>query len=293
MRIYFNTTATPKKAVKRVYDLLGTDYPEAPFKHSDCLELTAKMLGYESWHQLDSVTKEARHSRSPLDEDCTPEEQLARLKFQAEQLREHAISDSHSIELAAIARVSAGDPKSNRLNNNGQKSNSFEHFPGNDLIGPHWTFKPSLRSITTFSFIADHQLDSPGILEALEFMKYLEAQLKMRPEDIYLIEEYLRLSLNAGYLERVIHHLDKFSKELKAAMPDDFLGAPVEYSTRRNRPFLRASFWLGVCFYHDGRYRQAKHWLSLIKSISDEFSSDCDIFLADINSGNPTGSVTL
>jgi hypothetical protein len=299
MRIYFSSTNLPKKAAKRIYARFGEPDKSSPtpFSLSAAKEIAACLLGYESWHSLHTITKSQQHTPSKFDEDCSENEQLLRLEYQCDRLdRFSPLIKSERKLLALEFRVSAKNPRSKSL----LQQLHFRNTIINDdaLHGAQgWRYQPSIESQLNKSLT--HDLCEAWEFKNISFAKHvqaLDAALTDRPEDTYVIEEFLRLSLETGRIEPVRHRLNGFERVLLDALPDDFPTTgkvQFEWGARVNRVWIRCCYWLAASFYEDGDYRKARKWFNFVIRISDRFEQPCRTYLKDLELAQPTGAVSV
>lgn len=290
MRIYFESLTLPKKAAKRIQAHFTPKYDDMPFKKmalSRAQQITAWMLGYESWHELEQVTKAKKHPPSPMDEDCAPEEQIKRLDYQTAVFGQ--ISPLIGIvcrEIVIKLRVSAKNPLSENLAEQNFNKNRIRHWVDPFSGRGEWRFLPSRRSIENGDDL--YELSELWACENLDFDEYsacLVAMLEARPEDMNVIAEILRLMVNDDEYVFPLSKLDEFESAIRAVIPADFPETGqvfFNWLTMENRTFHRATLWLAGSYDLAKEYDKARYWFEFTSRSCKTMRAECISILREL-----------
>lgn len=299
MRIYFKSLKLPKKAAKRIQAHF-TPSPrlgEKP-KLSDAQELTACMLGYSNWHELEQVTKSAKHPPSPVDEEASPEEQARRIDYQANILSYVSpVTEPILREIAFKVRVSAGNPLSTKFSDDAYRVNAVFYWEpyGED---PEWRFRPSIRSANeSDDMYALIDRWSRGQINFGEYKDQLDETIERLPEFLtpylYLLEACSEIKV----LEIITDYLPRLEKIILTSLPSNY---PMKrkvpafnWGTIDNRDYLRSIYYLAQGYYAEGDYKKAKQWFLFLQRCSSRTLGHEKYFLKDIRSSNPDGDLHL
>ena len=299
MRIYFSSMTLPKKAAKRIQKYYTPDKGYGlPMELHQAQSMTAEMLGYASWHELEEVTKSGAHNPSPLDEDSTEEDQAARLQFQADVLSGWApVTEPIVKELVLKFRVSAKSPRSAELAEDGYRSNAVFYWePYGEA--PEWRFRPSARSRDTKDdlFYLGNEWER-GKLNLGDYREKLDSIIAQQPENI---TAYLHLITAAGEIDAwdyIELYLPKLEIEILKSLPKDYplkkKVPPLIWGTIDNRDYLRCLYFLGEANYANGNYKKAKQWFLFLRRCSERNIGHEKFFLHDLRQKEPEGDLHL
>ncbi len=298
MRIFFDSMTLPKKAAKRIQRHFTPTKPglgEPPPLHR-AQEITAVMLGYENWHDLEKNTKSPTHPASPLDEQADSETQQRRIVFQARQLgRFMPVTEPILMELALKFRVSARSPLSESLANDSYRTNSLLFWEpyGEE---PEWRFMPSGRSRESGDDLYDLLDDwTDGKINLGRYKEILDATIQEQPENLAPYVYILEAIQNVDAWELTPQYLAPLEAAIENSLPQDYPRnrkvPPLNWGTIENRTYLRSLYYLAQGFYAVGNYKKAKQWfLFLTRCSSVNMGSERD-FLADMKASNPMGNI--
>ncbi len=299
MRIYFKSMNLPKKASKRVQSHFTSDFmPERNMKLSEAQQLTAAMLGYSDWHDLEQITKLAQHPPSPVDEDASPEEQTKRLDYQADILSQISpVTEPILRQMALEFRVSAGNPLSPKFSDDGYRQNSVFYWEpyGED---PEWRYRPSTRSTQKREELYD-LIDQwgRGQMNFGDYKNQLDNTIKEQPENLtpylYILEAYGEI--NAW--EMISDYLPELENAILKSLPLDY---PMKkkipsliWGTMENRDYLRSLYHLARGYYALENYKKAKQWFLFLTRCSSIEMGHEKYYLKDIRSTKPDGDIHL
>lgn len=299
MRIYFNSLVLPKKAAKRIKKHFT---PQANFGNpmplNEAHKITAWMLGYDTWHELEQITKSANQSPSSLDEQATPEEQKRRISFQADVLGQVCpVTKPILRQFALQLRVSAGSPYSTEFSEDAFRSNAaFYWEPYGEE--PEWRFRPSLRSKEAREFLYE-LIESwgRGQISMGGYLKQLEPIIERQPENIV---PYLYLISACGEIGQWAYtedYLPRLEAAIENALPEDYPRKKKVpsfiWGTMDNRDFLRSLYYLGVGYYAAKNFKKAKQWFLFLTRCSSITMGHEKYFLKDLRLPVPKGDLHL
>lgn len=298
MRIYFRTTTLPKKAAKRVKEHFSLDFmPDRSMKLSEAQNLTARMLGYAHWHELEQITIKGSNEPSPLDEECKYSEQSARIDYQSEKLSfVSPLIEPVLRQIALKLRVSAGMKSSDNLIENAYKTNLIRPWYAFDTEQYEWRFFPSTRSEGLFEELYESEaLWKSGELSFGKYIEELEEILQRQPENITAICCTMRAALEVeNGVEYIQSKLATFEKEVDIAIPLDFPRRKMNimpWGNEENRDFHRAVGMLAECYYRLGKYKKSKSWFNFSCKTCAEFKAYNTPYLNDLRSKVSKGNV--
>lgn len=299
MRIHFNSLVIPKKAAKRIKKHFSPlSRPDDPLALNEAQKITAWMLGYDTWHELEQVTKSARNPSSLLDEYATKVEQGRRIDFQSDVLnRILPLSEPLIRELALQFRVSSSNPLSIEFSDDYYRRNVI--FYWEPLAGEaEWRFRPSLRSKAESDYLYDLMESwNCGRIKIGEYLEQLQAIMDKQPENllpyIYAIDA-LREIGEWSYTE---NYLPLLESAIEGAIPDSY---PREkkvpafnWGTMENRDFLRGIYHLALGFYAVGNFGKSKLWFLFLTRCSPFQIGAEKYFLEDLRRVDPDGNFHL
>lgn len=299
MRIFFNSMTLPKKAARRVqsYFTPPPGLGEKP-KLSDAQNLTAWMLGYDTWHELEQVTKSGSHPPSPVDEESDPIEQKKRIDYQSETLRYVSpMVDPVLRQIALEIRVSAANPKSSKFSEDAYHQNAVFYWEpyGEE---PEWRFRPSLRYSKTKEelFNLSDKWERGQILLGA-YLDKLNAIIAQQPENISAYLDALCACEAVGAWTLGENYLEDLQAAITGSLPPEYpmkkKVAPFIWGTVDNRDFLRALYHLAQGFYAMGDYKIAKQWFLFLRRCSPMEMGAEKYFLKDIRRPEPYGDLHL
>lgn len=297
MRIYFTSMDLPKKAAKRIQrHFTPTRYLIEPMKLSQAQAITAFLLGYDDWHELDKSTKSGMHDPSELDENASAEEQRKRIDFQVQRLSMLQPQTEPLIrDMVLRFRVSAGNPLSTNFDEDAYRENSLLYW---EPYGepPEWRFRPSHRSeeVRDELYCLLNTWTSSAISTS-DYIEQLKSFYEKHPENItpylYTIEAFELKGHWTDALDCIEKLEQAIMKSIPASYPIKRKVAHVNWWTVENRDYLRALYWLGVGFYANKKYKKAKQWFLFLKRCSSRNIGDEVEFLRDLRLPNRKGNV--
>lgn len=317
MRIYFNNINHPKKAAKRIqkafqfiYDAESYDGKSSsftafgtkeitPIKLAEAQYLTAYMLGYDDWHELEVTTAGAKQAASPFDEEVSPEVQEERLRYQWSRLNEYYPNGLVNY-INHAGRVSAKSPTSKKLYNRMGLENTMFF---NKKYGV-WEFEESMRS-SRYSTVANDIQDGFGFGQCSlgEAMDKLDDILRIVPESITAIWASLSILMQAGDDENDLNNIAiHFSEEIGeleqrfvSAIPDEYwvegVDRSLDFSDMDSRDPVRITSMLGHLYYSQKDYKKARKWFSIMQEMSDYFDEPYAPIITDLEKSKPNGNV--
>jgi hypothetical protein len=307
MKIKFNTTTLAKKAAKRLktaFDLVeANNDPQMNSYHEskgiDTIEkttlskaqlLTANMLGYRDWHELEQTTKSSSVNLSLPDEDIDEAQESERIEYQFNQLKKHY--NSHLCQdIAYIARVSAKSPNSPKLNNGIGTQNEIVF----DKEEKKWRFYRSIRS-DLFSINIDdiHDGWSSGYKTDDELLSYAEEVLTHSPESHNAIWIYLcAITKNERLRGDNSVRTSELEKTYLSWLPEEFLKAKnksFEWHCMEDRDFLRVSAMFAHTFYLQREFKKSHEWFARLSEMTDVFDEGYKDIIKDNSSASPKGT---
>lgn len=300
MRIYFRHMALPKKAAKRVQTQFTP--PEGlgeGIKLSLAQEITARMLGYADWHELQQVTAKGGHPPSPLDEDANPMEQQARIDYQAEVLGQFSpVIGPRLRQIALTLRVSSGMRSSDNFIEDAYRTSTLTHWLDPDADTDEWRYVPAIRA----EEVSDDLWELRGIWETGhltlgDYLAELEEIYQRQPENMSVITGMLTAVTHMGAMELLPEgRLEDIERQIGVAIPISFPAKKttiIPWHSIGNRDFHRAVALLAESFYRVGDYKRAKHWFNFSKRTCDELRWYNAAFLMDVRQKKPLGNVHL
>lgn len=299
MRIIFRTLTVPKKAAKRVQKYFSPEpTPSSGMKLSEAQEVTAVMLGYESWHELSQVTKAGTLRPSALDEECSAEEQERRLDFQTEALgRFSPLIDLVRRRVAQQLRVSAANPNSSVLIEQSYSRNSLVFWTDPFSGESEWRFFPSERSEEMQeSFAIEFESWMGGSFDGTDLYLRLCGCFETQPENLIAAELLFALAEESGQPSMVDDLLDKFEAAVMQTIPEHFpASGPVkfEWYTHTNRILHKVTYSLAEGYYRTGNFPKAKRWFEFTSRTSKRMRPHCLDFLKGLKRPVPGGRVHL
>ena len=302
MRIYFRTLTLPKKAAKRVQnhfsDPLSDAIPHLSMKLAQAQELTARMLGYDSWHELLQVTKKGIHTPSLLDEYSDSKEQALRIDYQTEVLGTISpLIEPVRRQLALQLRVSSGMPTSDELSENIYQYNHIKYWVDPISNKGEWRFLPSLRTTQIQEDIFELQETlEEGLIESERYVEILKDYLQLQPENIDVITALLGVAVEFNNPHVIESDLLVFESTIDLCIPIDFSRRKKNiliWWEIDNRNFHRAVCMLAECFYRVGKFEKAKKWFNFSKKTCDHFTNYIEPYLKDLRLDRPIGKVHI
>ncbi len=297
MRMFFESMTLPKKAAKRVQSYFSADvYGKA--KLSECQEITARLLGYSDWHELNQVTKSGKQQPSLIDEEVSAEEQKQRIDYQAETLGYFSPSTEPVLRKIALElRVSAGNPLSTKFDEDGYRQNTvFFWQPYGEE--PEWRFRPSIRAdeIRQELYGLIEQW-SRGQLNFGDYQVKLEHIIDNQPENLVPYLYILEASSDINAWDIINDYLGKLESAILGSLPSNYpmkkRVPPFNWGTIENRDFLRSIYFLAQGFYSQENYKKAKQWFLFLRRCTSRELGYEVYFLKDIRSEDPWGDVHL
>lgn len=302
MRIYFESLTLPKKAAKRVKEQFTSDfirelYPEKAMKLSDAQEITARMLGYDSWHEMCQVTKKG-HPPSLLDEDVSPIDQIARIDFQTSVLQGISPLIEPAVrEIALKLRVSARSNYSDSFIEDAYRRNRITKWKDPFSGKYEWRFCPSIRTVEMSETVYDIQekWDS-GRINLFQLYQELSDILSEQPENLPAMFTMIRAFVDVGEIEQ-LSELAFYEKNIRESLPKEYIrhNNPVlRWGEIDNRYFLRILYVFGEANYILGNYQISRSWFELVAKTNEDKSMDfSSVYLADLTSDEPSGLVHM
>lgn len=298
MRIYYDSMTLPKKAARRIQKFYSKPSPLSdPMPLYEAQARVALLLGYDSWHELEQVTKSQSNPPSLLDEDAGKETQEARIQFQSSVWRTIVpFTMPVCREMAFRFRVSAKNPKSEGFLVDLYRTHNMFY----DEEFEEWRFIASLRSQETRNLLYDADEMPCGTF--IEQARYIDRLLQLC-EDAHSEQFAQYTSLfwalfRAGTPESFLSNLPEFDKRVSAVFPDDFPTSqktlkPLEWYQIEHRDFLRSLYALGAAYYVAGDYKTSRKWLLTCKRCCSITLGSEDEYLEAIRSGNPDPKLHL
>lgn len=297
MRIIFRSLTLPKKAAKRVQKHFSpTPSPFPPAKLSFAQDVTAIMLGYDSWHELEQVIKAGNYPPSPLDEECSAEEQSRRIDYQTEVLQHFTPLIGLVLRQVAIKlRVSAANPQSPALEEQSFDRNRIVFWTDPYNGRSEWRWFPSDRSEASENAITDkYQRWERGLIEGGPFFDELVDRLAVEPENLFAVEHLFYLARNSGQLSLVEDLLDQFEAAVIKTIPAHFpQRGPVyfEWGTPANRILHIVTYELAEGYYRIRNFPKAQRWFEFTARTSKRTRPYCLDYLKDLKRPAPSGRV--
>ncbi|WP_166256215.1 hypothetical protein [Marinobacter salicampi] len=297
MRIFFSSLTLPKKAAKRVQKYFSPEVSHFPAaKLSDAQNVTAVMLGYDSWHELSRVTKKGSQSPSPLDEACSAEEQRQRIDYQTAALNQFTPLIDLVLRQAVVKlRVSAANPLSPLLEEQSFDRNRIVFWTDPFNGRSEWRWFPSDRSDSAWDDISEkYKCWERGLLEGGPFVEELIKRLDAEPENLFVIEHLFYLARNSGQFGIVEDLLDQFEAAVIQTIPSDFPkhgSVYFEWGTHTNRVLHRVTYELAEGYYRIGNFPKAKRWFEFTARTSKHTRIYCLDYLKDLKRAIPCGRV--
>lgn len=297
MRIIFRSLTLPKKAAKRVQKHFSPDLsPFPPTKLAWAQDVTAIMLGYDSWHELAKVTRNGSKPTSPLDEQCSAEEQRRRIDFQTEALNQFTpLIDLVLRQVVVQLRVSAANPLSPVLEEQSFDRNRIIYWTDPFCGRSEWRFFPSDRSDASWDGISEkYQCWERGLAEGGPFFDELVDRLAAEPENLFAVEHLFYLARNSGQLWLVQDLLDQFEAAVIQTIPANFPQhgpAYFEWGTHSNRVLHSVTYELAEGYYRIGNFPKAKRWFVFTARTSKHTRPYCLDYLKDLKRSVPCGRV--
>lgn len=263
MRILFNSMTLPKKAAKRLQNKFDSIWDNK--KLSECQALTARMLGYASWHELHKCTQPS-NTPSPPDEAVSVEEQKDRLQYQSEVLLEHCAvaRPDESYHWAEVVRVSSCDPESDRIENNLNISSRVVYHQESENKALTASYVASNRSEYCLEFSRTLDAWREGRIDFGEFHITLNEVLARQPENLGAIAVLLHAAVDADSVNLIKHRLLEFDRRIGAMLPADFLSnneVLITWEYGDNHSLVRALLGLVRCYQ---QFPAATRWLKLL-----------------------------
>jgi hypothetical protein len=301
MRIYFDSTALPKKAAKRIQKHFSPadSLFRPPMPLSQAQQITALLLGYQGWHELNEVTKSGGDSPSALDEHIDASEQELRISYQMGQLEKILPFTEPVIrKLVLKFRVSAGNPKSLKLKEDGYRQGKLYHWKPFDSSTPEWRFISSERSDMVREDLYDllGRWES-GSINLGEYKNSIDTLLKSQPENLAAYLYIIGACHDLGLWEIGASYLSGLESAILAVIPSNYpmnkKVDKVQWGDMDNRDYLRSVYILALGYYASGQYQKAKKWfLFLVRCSSIEMDKE-KLYLADLRRSEPDGMLHL
>lgn len=300
MRIYFSTISLPKKAAKRIQKHFTPEIPGLcqPMPLHEAQHLAAVMLGYQDWHDLEQETKSARHSPSLVDEKASPEEQAARIAFQADVLGQILpFTEPLLHEVALKLRVSAGAPFSTEFEVDAYRQNALFYWEpyGED---PEWRFRPSARSNEKRDelYYLLEQWGS-GQITLGDLKEAVDRIIEEQPENIVPYLYIISAAGEVNYWEVAEPYLPKLESVIENSIPSDYpmkrKVPPLIWGTIDNRDYLRSLYFLAEGYYAAGNFKKAKQWFLFLTRCSEREIGNEKFYLHDLRQPKPKGDLHL
>lgn len=301
MRIYFDSIDHPKKAAKRLkkcFETVSETFGSSsffgsaiikPIKLSEAQSLTANMLGYEDWHELEETIKSKQHPSSKFDEEISEEEEEKRNYYQWERLNEKYPTGFVN-QINNLSRVSAKTPTSNKLDIKIGFENSIYYIKDEKT----WKFSGSMRSDMISTKINDMQESfTTGNINLGNALDYCEGILKEAPENCTAMWFYLgSISNYEDVIDDKISIVIEMEKEYLSWFPEGFFENENIYFTWNdmdNRDLIRIAILFSQIFYTRKDFKKAKEWFSITSRMNDYFNYGYRYMIKDVNSDNPRG----
>lgn len=300
MRIYFDSMTLPKKAAKRVKKYFSPEEPHLsePMKLSQAQALTARMLGYRNWYELDKMTASQTHPPSLVDEKAPEDVVKRRITYQAQILATVSpLTMNLQIQTALILRVSAKNPTSPHLPNDPYRNNTLA-IPDPHGDDAEWRFWPSLRS-HEISLSLYSLLDAFWTYQTISFGEYkgrLDVIINEQPENIVPYQYILEVMEESKDWDLAAPYVAGLADAMERTVPQDYMRSKspkLNWYVTGNRCFIRAVYYLAVGLYATGEHLKAKHWFLVLKHCSDMEMGNEMYYLLDLERKTPMGDVHL
>jgi hypothetical protein len=297
MRIIFRSLTLPKKAARRLQKHYSPDLsPFPPVKLAWAQDVTAIMLGYDSWHELAQVTKNVSQTPSPLDEQCSAVEQRRRIDFQTKALNQFTpLIDLVVRQVVTKLRVSAASPLSPLLEVQSFNRNRIVFWIDPFNGRSEWRFFPSDRSNDSWDAISGkYQCWERDLADGGALFDELVDRLGAEPENLFAVEHLFYLARNSGEIWLIEDLLDQFEAAVIQTIPANFpLHGPVyfEWGTNTNRVLHMVTYELAEGYYRIGNYPKAKRWFEFTARTSKVIRPYCLDYLKDLKRPVPCGRV--
>lgn len=289
----------PKKAAKRIKKHFSPlSRPDDPMPLNEAQEITAWMLGYDTWHELEQVTKSAKKPASLLDEYTTKEEQQRRIDYQSDVLnRILPLTEPLIRELALTFRVSSSNPLSMKFSDDYYRRNAI--FYWESLRGkPEWVFRPSLRSNEQSDHLYD-LMDSwgQGRIAIGEYLEQLKFIMDEQPENLIPYIYAIDALGEVGEWPHTENYLPLLESAIEDSIPENYPRKKKVpsfiWGTMENRDFLRGIYHLALGYYAVGNFEKSKLWFLFLTRCSPHQIGAERYFLKDLRRSDPNGDFHL
>lgn len=297
MRIFFRSLTLPKKAARRVQNLFGPDFDMGRgMTLSTAQRVTAAMLGYTSWHELEQATRALSHPPSPMDEDVSPAVQSQRIDFQKDALESQIFLIGREPRRVALRlRVSARNPQSPGLAEPVWAVNHVVRGIDPYTGGSEWRFFPSERSRDLWTTIEDdYACWTRGFLNGEVFYKRLWDWRAAQPENLMVIEHLFSFVRACERFETVAGDLDGFESAVVESLPQTFPStgaAPFCPRLDANDVLSNVTYELAEGYYRQGNYPKAQRWFEFTARTAKRTRPYCLDYLRDLKRPEPCGRV--
>lgn len=297
MRIFFHSLTLPKKAARRVQNLFGPDFDMGRgMTLSTAQRVTAAMLGYTSWHELEQATRARSHPPSPMDEDVSPAVQSQRIDFQNDAIKSQIFLIGREPRRVALRlRVSARNPQSTVLTEPVWAVNHVVRGIAPDTGGLEWRFFPSERSRDLWPTIEEnHQCWMRGFLDREVFCKRLWDWRAAQPENLMVIEHLFSFVRACDSFEAVAGDLNGFESAVVETLPQTFPStgaAPFCPRLDANDVLSNVTYDLAEAYYRQGNFLKARRWFEFTARTAKYLRPYCLDYLKDLKRLVPCGRV--
>jgi hypothetical protein len=277
MRVYFSSLTLPKKAAKRVKDYYTVPWqkPEEQMKLSAAQDMTAFLLGYSDWNELNTVTKNGKNTPSKMDEDLSVAEFDERSRYQMERLAR--LSPVRSLSaLRVIYNLQVSSSSGNNTTYYDYSHNRFHWFPDFN----EWRLVRSKRSDEKMDDIDNiNDSDLPEKVAA----KHYRDILKEQPEALNAI--WYLANVIADGVKTSAEEMSQLSASLRDTLPSELTGMEkgwLSWNFDENRDFLRAMLSLGYAYCSIGNHEKGFAWIWAYSHLCDSKIYDSEGWLKDM-----------